>query len=187
VRLFVAVEPPEAVRRELASRIAELADELPPARWVRPEAIHLTLAFLGEVEEAGAAPLGAALEAELEGLAAFAAAVTGGGAFPPSGAVRVIWAGVEPEAPLARLAAGARRAVAAAGLACDPKPFRAHLTLARCPHPWPGARRGALVERLAAWSPLAFEIASASLVESTLGTGGARYERRATARLRGSA
>jgi 2'-5' RNA ligase len=187
LRLFVAVEPPDAVRRELASRIAELADELPPARWVRPAGIHLTLAFLGEVEEASAAPLGAALEAELGPLPPFAAAVTGGGAFPPQGAVRVVWAGVEPEAPLARLAAGARRAVAAARLACDPKPFRAHLTLARCPRPWPGTARGPLVERLATWPRLDFEIASASLIESTLAPGGARYARRATALLRGGA
>ena len=50
MRSFVAIELPDAVRRQLEGTVAALRRELPPARWVRLENAHLTLKFLGEAD-----------------------------------------------------------------------------------------------------------------------------------------
>ena len=61
MRLFVALELPAEVQREVAERVRRERPSLPPARWVRPEAWHLTLSFLGETDPAAVAPLERAL------------------------------------------------------------------------------------------------------------------------------
>ncbi|KAB2953508.1 MAG: hypothetical protein F9K18_14150, partial [Thermoanaerobaculia bacterium] len=48
VRLFAAVELPDAERRRLGRRVSDLRSRFPPAAWVRPENLHATLAFVGE-------------------------------------------------------------------------------------------------------------------------------------------
>ena len=52
MRLFVALDLPDAVRRALADLIAQLKPKSRSARWVRPESMHLTLKFLGETNSA---------------------------------------------------------------------------------------------------------------------------------------
>jgi 2'-5' RNA ligase len=175
VRLFVALEPPEEVRRAIDERVAAERGRLPAANWVRPENLHLTLVFLGELPETRV------LEAE-RALAAAAAAcapanevtVAAAGGFPERGPIRVVWLGLEPVAELARIADALRAAARAAGLPFDAKPFRAHLTLARCRRPWPAALRAELT-RLAPAPPASFRAARAALVASVLGGGGPRY------------
>ena len=63
MRLFFAVEIPEEVRATLRRGIGELKRDLPPARWVRAEGIHVTLKFLGELGESAVPPLEAATSA----------------------------------------------------------------------------------------------------------------------------
>jgi RNA 2',3'-cyclic 3'-phosphodiesterase len=174
VRLFAALELPEPVRRAVAARVTALRDELPAASWVRAENLHLTLAFFGEVpdervEELAAALVGAAGECERERLR-----FDGAGGFPPRGPVRIIWLGVEPEAPLAVISEHLRQAARRARFTCDDKPFRGHLTLARCRRPWSAARRADLV-RLLPVEAMGFDATQASLLASELGPGGARY------------
>jgi 2'-5' RNA ligase len=175
VRLFVALVPPESLRANLEREVAHRRGRLPRARWVRAEHLHLTLAFLGEVAAAAVAPLAEALRARAAGVPAFTARLAGAGAFPPHGPVRVIWAGLEPEADLARLAAAVRAAIDDAGLAADDKPFRAHLTLARCPQPWRAETRAALVGLLGPLDGTPVAVDRTALVESVLGPGGPTY------------
>jgi len=183
MRLFVAVEVPDATRDALAERAREVRSELPKARWVRPGAMHLTLAFLGETDE----ELLPALDREL---APTAAAVTSFelrlgrlGAFPPRGKARVLWAGfagaTSPEPPdeLLQLHQGVARAVhQAAGIPPESRPFHPHLTLARLQPPWGRAD----VERfLAAFGePPAtlFRVTHGVLFRSELHPSGARYQ-----------
>jgi len=173
VRLFVAVDLPEAMRRGIADWLEAERGRLPRASWVRPENLHLTLAFLGDVESGQLSGLERALAGGVGRHAAFAAATGPLGGFPERGPLRVIWIGLEPEAELGELAASTRRALDAAGVAFDAKPFRAHVTLARARAPWPASWR----ERLAGSAPprQCLRVDSVSLVESELGPGGARY------------
>src|SRR5205809_4097642 len=98
MRLFVAIDLGDEVRAAIAAEQRRVGEALGGARstlrWVRPEHIHLTLVFLGEVDEGSS---GAIVDAMSEPLdhAAFALVLGGLGVFPPQGAPRVLWLGVE--------------------------------------------------------------------------------------------
>src|SRR5947199_323890 len=94
MRCFVAIELPPAIKErlcELRTRLAEL-DSL--VRWTRPEQIHLTLNFLGEVPDSDLAQLCSAMQLAVSTLPPFDLEIAGCGCFPPHGPPRVIWAGV---------------------------------------------------------------------------------------------
>lgn len=179
MRLFVAFEIPEEIRRRVEERTLELRSELPKARWVRGELMHLTLHFLGEVDPELLTPLQRELGTAFATGAPMELTVTGVGAFPPRGRAKVLWAGIETAGDLAGLqasvVAAARRAVGADDDRDRGRPFHPHLTLARCRRPWP---RGA-VERLAAGfgddHSRPFTVDHGTLIESRLGPGGPRY------------
>ncbi|MEM6492602.1 MAG: RNA 2',3'-cyclic phosphodiesterase, partial [Pseudomonadota bacterium] len=100
IRLFVAIRPPAGVRAAIAS----LAGGVPGARWTPEENVHVTLKFIGEIDEG----LAADIDEALAGIQAapFTMALAGVGAFDR----RLIWAGVDPVEPLNAL----RRKVEAA-------------------------------------------------------------------------
>src|SRR6185295_11606101 len=94
-RLFVAVDLGTAVRRALDELERELKPLARDARWVAPENAHLTLAFLGSMEEARVPELSKALGPVAAGAAPFELRLQGGGAFGSSRKPRVLWVGVE--------------------------------------------------------------------------------------------
>lgn len=124
-RLFVAVDLPPP----LAARLAALAPQARGVKPVRPEAIHLTLHFLGDVPEAAIPRLCAALDQVRA--APFAVELTGRGRFPPRGPARVLWVGLAPQAALVALHAACGRAIQAVGLPVESRPFAPHVTVAR--------------------------------------------------------
>jgi 2'-5' RNA ligase len=156
-RLFFASWPDEAARARLAPLAAELAT-LASGKAVPIEKVHLTLAFLGEVD---AARIERALEAARRvRLAPFTFALDRVGSFRGA---RVAWAGCEmaPE-PLAALASELARSLAASGFALEDRPYAPHATL---------ARRIARPVTAAAIAPIAWPVAGFSLVRSETGTG----------------
>jgi len=172
VRLFVAVEVPEGPREDARRRLEEVRGRLPPARWVDLDAVHLTLIFLGAVEEAALPALGAALGPAAAAHAPFTMALTGGGTFPPRRPARVAWIGVEAGPGLAALQ-GAVSAAAARAVGYEPesRPYNPHITLARCPENWP---RPAIETWAAAFAgPVGepFPVSRDALFESRLGAG----------------
>ncbi len=177
MRLFVALEVPEPVRREVRRRVAGLRDRLPRARWVDAEVLHLTLLFLGEIAAERAAALAAALAPAFASHPSLTLRLAGGGTFPPGRPARVAWIGVAAPPELASLQAAVTRA--AAGVVdlppADGRAYRPHVTLARCPSPWP---RGA-AEKFAAAFPAEigppFLADRGLLVESKLSPQGPRY------------
>lgn len=130
MRLFAALEVPEAVRRRLDAAVAPVRRRQDALGWSRAESWHLTVAFLGEV---GEERLPEVVEA-LAGAAARAPEAIGL-EFGPAGRFgrRVLWVGVrdQPAGAVAALGAAAQAALAAAGLPVDAKEVRPHLTLAR--------------------------------------------------------
>lgn len=175
MRLFVAVELPEAVRGSLGRRVAAARARFPAASWVRPENLHVTLAFVGEAAPEVAASAGAGLAPACAQRAPIAASTAAVGVFPERGPVRVVWVALEPAAALEELAGATRAALAAAGVPFDERPFRAHVTLARARTPWPPAWR----ERLAPLAATAesFELREVALLASELAPGGSIYRR----------
>ncbi|WP_224959112.1 RNA 2',3'-cyclic phosphodiesterase [Geomonas subterranea] len=124
-RLFIAIELPDEIKGALSSFCAEI----PGARWVPPDQIHLTLRFLGDVLPETAALLKKHLAAI--DFAPFPLAMRGVGHFPPHGHPRVVWAGLEESGPLLILQRQIEAAVAGVGIARDERGFSPHITLAR--------------------------------------------------------
>jgi 2'-5' RNA ligase len=176
VRLFVALEIPESARREVRRRCERLRGELPRARWVDPGLLHLTLAFLGEVDPARQEPLAVALRGAFAAHAALELGLEDAGGFPPGRPARVAWVGVRAASGLAPLqSAVAAAAAAAAGVAPEAREFHPHLTLARCDPPWGVEALERFRQAFAGPVGERFVASSGVLFESRLGAGGARH------------
>lgn len=124
-RLFVAVDLPDPVKRE----VAVLCRGLPGVRWLSPDHMHLTLRFIGEVDPERMATI----RQGLTGQAAlpFTCRIQGVGRFPARGKARVIWAGVQAEAGLSQLAEMVEHRLREIGISPEERPFFPHITLAR--------------------------------------------------------
>lgn len=126
-RLFVALSMPPPVRDALAA----LREELPGVAWTRPEQLHLTLRFLGDVPTTQIEAICARL-ATVQ-VAPFILPVEGAGAFPPNRPPRVLWVGTGSGHPrLFQLRQRLDDALLAAGVQLDVRTFHPHATLARC-------------------------------------------------------
>ena len=105
----------------------------------------------------------------------FGATLGNAGFFPHDQRPRVAWIGLEPEEPLAALAGEVRRAVTAAAVPFDEKPFRPHLTMARVKAPWSAAHVARFRDAFAALLPDPFEVNRVVLYESRLSPHGATH------------
>lgn len=175
MRLFVAVEIPGAVRASLEALLAELRRDVRDVRWSRVESIHLTLKFLGEVEEPRLGPLSGALEAAASAAAGgFEVGVGALGTFGDPRRPRVVWAGVrDPAGGLAALQEAVEAACEGCGFPREERAFSPHLTLARPKGPSRDLSR-ALPAR-AGWEGGRFAVASIVLFQSLLKPEGAAY------------
>jgi len=188
-RLFIAVPLPEEATAEVAKLVDRVrADGVPgggrDVRWVRLDGLHLTLRFLGPTLDDRVEPAADAVRRVGREVTAFDVAVQGAGAFPPVGRPRALWLGITQGAgELSTLAAAVDRALADAGWSLDPRPFRAHLTLARADGFAAGSAIGAKLAEAAADLDLRFRATSMGLFESLTGGGPARYVPVETVRL----
>lgn len=125
IRLFVAIDLPETVR----ARLAGLCAGVPGARWTAPENMHLTLRFIGEVDDA----LAIEIEAALGRVAAPSFEIRLGeiGHFGSRGRVRALWAGIEACPALEHLRDKVESVLVRAGLEPEGRKFTPHVTLAR--------------------------------------------------------
>lgn len=134
MRLFVALSLSHESASELDRVVSPLRPEWPALRWTGLNAWHLTLAFLGEVDETVTGKLAARLARAAARHPRLSLSLTGGGAFPAAERARVLWTGVKGDrrelvALAASVAAGARRA--GVPLTSEGRRYQPHLTLAR--------------------------------------------------------
>ncbi|HXF96252.1 MAG TPA: RNA 2',3'-cyclic phosphodiesterase [Gemmatimonadales bacterium] len=187
MRLFVALNLPDPVREALWRAAEPLRALDLPVRWVRPESLHVTLKFLGDVGEEREPELVAALRR---------AAGQGGesrpltltlrefGAFPDLGAPRVLWVGIAAEPALELLQHRVEREFAPLGFPPEGRPFRPHLTLGRAERDARARdfrRLAPAVERLRFEETVTIE--TLDLMQSTLRPDGAVYHPRHRERL----
>jgi RNA 2',3'-cyclic 3'-phosphodiesterase len=130
MRLFVSLEIPSAVRESLAELLKSLRAVSPRTRWVRPENLHVTLKFIGEVPETKLAAVRTAL-ARVRSDQPVTLDFRGLGFFPNDKHPRVFWAGIEASPNLKSLAADIEVATKTLGTPEEPRSFSPHLTLAR--------------------------------------------------------
>jgi len=172
-RLFVAIEIPEAVQREVGRRIEPLRESLSAdgkTRWVDPRGLHLTVLFLGDIAADLVPWLGEELAAACAPRTPFELALHGAGTFPPTRPARVAWVGMtaprELHVLVSALTAAAGEAI---GHPEEERPFVPHLTVARCREPW---QRPAIATFTGAFSgPIGetFAVSEAVLIRSHLG------------------
>ncbi|MBN1489061.1 MAG: RNA 2',3'-cyclic phosphodiesterase [Phycisphaerae bacterium] len=184
MRCFVAIELSDGIQQRL-SGLQQRQSSLDRAiRWALPEQIHLTLKFLGEVPDATVPALCATMADVASQHAPLTLAVRGAGCFPPSGAPRIFWAGIEESSGmLARLRDACEAAFETHGFAREKRKFMPHLTIGRVKDP-----RAAAKVRAAAGAEADFDAGEQAvreiiLFESTLLPQGARYSAVARATL----
>jgi RNA 2',3'-cyclic 3'-phosphodiesterase len=179
MRLFVAVETPEAIRRALDAWIGPLRAAFPRAHWVPAKNLHVTLKFIGDASAESLDALRAALRA-MPRSSPIEIKFRGAGFFPNDRRPRVLWAGIEAGPELAQLAQAVDQALEPAGVARETREFRPHLTVARFPEKYDAAGLARLRETLAADSAPDFGaalVAEFQLYRSVLQPTGAEYTR----------
>lgn len=178
MRAFIAVELPEQTKLELVDMAAQLRRCGVRASWVRPERMHLTLRFLGEISEDQVEAAGEFLASGYAGREVFACHVHGAGAFPNVRRPNVLWAGIEPlEGGLAETQAVAEEAAQRIGLKAERRRFHPHLTLGRIRRPETAGDVGRALRPLTEFRGAHFFVDGVSLFSSTLTPDGPVYER----------
>ncbi len=184
MRVFVAVDLPAPEKTRVMAAFTPIRRAGMPFRWIEPEAAHLTLQFLGQVDDPVIGAIRAALRVTAARHTPFSVQLRGAGVFPDVHRPAVLWLGVAPCKPLLALQSDVARALAALDFEPERRPFHPHVTVAR-------ARRDAARQAfagLAALVPAVTHEASISvdevhLMQSHLSRTGARYESVAAARL----
>jgi RNA 2',3'-cyclic 3'-phosphodiesterase len=169
IRLFVGIPLPGDVRQHLHS----LSGGLEGAHWISPENMHLTLRFIGEVDEVQAADINDALIGIVS--PAFEISLSGVEAFGRAHMVHTIWAAVSGEPALSHVHGKVERALVQSGLDPERRKFTPHITLARVRKSPKGKATTWLVEHGGFKTP-AFPVEQFVLFRSHLGHHGAHYE-----------
>ncbi len=141
-RTFIALELPESLQRFLGTVIDQAAEELPALRWVDPAGTHLTLAFLGALDDERLAAAIDAAQAAAQQAVPFEYRLKGLGVFGSSLQPRVIWMSIEDQpsglvqgSPLQHLHRVLAKELEQRGFELEKRPFSPHLTLARVKQP----------------------------------------------------
>jgi 2'-5' RNA ligase len=132
MRSFIAIEIDDGVRRELAAFQQLLRVTRAQVRWVRPEAMHLTLAFLGEVDETALDGIQTAMTVSAEASAPLQLEFCGTGTFGPPRSPRVVWVDIRHDVKgLLKLQSSLAASLRAIGFETESRPFAPHITLGR--------------------------------------------------------
>jgi RNA 2',3'-cyclic 3'-phosphodiesterase len=185
VRLFLAINLPSEVRREVSAATAALKAAAPELAWVDEARLHFTLKFLGDTPEERLFDLQAALAGVAGRHRELVMMLGGVGAFPNFRRAGVVWLGVSQEARLELLHHDVETSCEQLGFEIEARPFRPHLTLARVKHA-PSEERLRALSRVAKQTDYRtdFVVRSIDLMQSTLSSGGPAYMTLVSAALR---
>jgi len=184
VRAFIAVPLTEEVKRSLAQLQDELRRRLGrAARWSRPESMHLTLRFLGDITEDSLDKIGKSVLSVSDSTPAFALRLQGLGVFPAPARPRVLWCGFSAAEQLVQLESRLADELAALGFPGEERPFAPHLTLARFIGP---VNLQGVLQHFADFDGGALTVQELVLYESRLLSGGAQHLPRLVAPLQGT-
>ena len=179
MRSFSAIELPEKIRTILSNIQDELKQARADVKWIKPENIHLTLKFLGEIEEDLVEKIRPILEGITQRNSSFSLQLSNLGAFPKLQYPRVIWIGVTNDQAVIGIAQDLEKQMIKIGLPAESRQFSSHITLGRVRS---AQNRKALVERLEFLNKKSvsgqsqFKVLSLTFFKSTLTPQGPIYE-----------
>jgi len=170
VRAFFAIDLGAAARGAARAALAQLRDAPggDAVRWVRPEGLHVTLHFLGDIAFSQAAPLARSVGETVQGIEPFRLELGGARRFPSARRPRGLALDVQPAGSLVELAAAVGRGLLREGIAPESRPFRPHVTLGRI-------RRGAGPDPRGIAVAASTAVDEVVLFRSELSRSGARY------------
>jgi 2'-5' RNA ligase len=176
MRLFIAIEIPDEIKKEMLKVQEQLRKANIDASWPRAEGMHLTLKFLGEVPEKKIAEIVSGLQKAAEGIGKLRLEVKGVGTFPNPRNARVVWIGLFGDiGKLTKLQEAIENAMAGIGLARDQRKFTAHLTLGRIKYIRSRDLWLSLLSEIKDRSLTGFDATAISLMQSELKPSGAVY------------
>lgn len=163
----------------MRTALSELQNELKKCgadvKWVRPESIHLTLKFLGDIKEKDVDSIVKLIEGTCKKHTVFNLEIKGTGVFPNMRAPRVIWIGIDGAATIMELQRELEDGVASLGFEKENRSFSPHLTLGRFRSLW---GKEALIEKIETYKDgklVSIDVNSISLMKSELSPAGAKY------------
>jgi 2'-5' RNA ligase len=175
-RVFCAIDLSPNLKQKLANHVDRLRHTVHvKAGWTRPDNIHLTIKFLGDMSPANVAKLSQAAARATRSLTPFKLTAEQCGVFPTHGPPRVLWIGInDSDGRLTQLHAQLEHECAIAGFPKDARPFHPHLTIARLRHAT-NARALATAHRGTAFEPATIEVSELLVIRSELGKAGSKY------------
>ena len=176
VRCFVAVLLCEELRRNIAAVQDGFKRVAPDLKWVAIENLHVTLKFLGNVEETQVETVYAAVRRAARGSAPFEITVARGGAFPDPRRPRIVWVGMDAgAAQLVRLAGHTESELAAAGFPIEDREFKPHVTIGRARNSGRGPNLSRVVEETGEGPIGSQVVSSVAVMRSDLRPSGPTY------------
>lgn len=176
-RIFTAIDISDETRRMTADYITDLRAAFPNVRvgWDKPEKLHLTLKFLGDIDKAQLRNLAEAVEETVKRISSFKLRISKTGTFPSEKKARVLWLGVEDEkGSLQKLNEILENECERKGFAKEKRSFKAHLTIARLREPQNSKE---LIERHLQnnFESVEFTVSGITIYESNLQKSGSIY------------
>ncbi|MBW1988795.1 MAG: RNA 2',3'-cyclic phosphodiesterase [Deltaproteobacteria bacterium] len=186
IRAFIAVPLPGKAKEAVCAMADRFLESGLPVRCVKPEALHLTLRFLGDVERGRVGEISAAMDNAAAGVAPFTLCATGMGVFPGFSRPRVVWVGLDGDvSPLRGLFSRLEDELFEIGFEREPRRFHPHLTLGRARGRMDPNRTVAAVDSCTGLGSEPFTVDRFVLYQSDLLPEGARHTPLYTARLSG--
>jgi RNA 2',3'-cyclic 3'-phosphodiesterase len=174
VRLFIAIEISDEIRRKLDSFLDELRGVAPQVKWVRAANLHVTLKFLGNTDAARVSEIAGALQS-IRSPQPVSLEFRELGFFPNEQRPKVFWAGLTSSPNLPALAADIDRAMHPFGFPLEARSFTPHLTLARFDPPGLPSNLGGILKQHASDNFGSLSARGFHLIESKLKSTGAEY------------
>lgn len=185
MRLFVALSLDDQIKRRMVQTCERIDVGEARVRWCRADQLHMTLKFIGEVDDDLVKPICAAVQRVADDTPPFELEISGTGCFPPGGAVRIVWVGgADPSKTLHQAVQRIEEELALLGIAKEKRTFSEHFTVGRVKF---DPSRGTLRESVLAVGFACCRQSVSELVvyQSTLARTGAQYTPVLRARLNG--
>lgn len=178
MRAFIAIELPENIKNTLSKIQDELKTILPKVSWIKPQNLHLTLKFLGDISPRQFKEIKRIIAEAGQETPAFKVKLDDLGVFPSLRQARIIWAGINQDTLVKQLAEILETKIAVIGIPKEKREFSSHITIARVknplnPEPSETGLKKAKIDLLSA--NLEFNAGGITLFESVLGAQGSSY------------
>jgi 2'-5' RNA ligase len=131
MRVFIGIKPDDSVREMIGDALKPFQKISTPIKWVKPENIHITLKFIGEIGPVRKDQLIDRLKNARFQSAPISLHIFGFGKFGPGENLNIFWAGIEPSPPLKQVYDRIEETLAEMGIPRETRPFKSHLTLGR--------------------------------------------------------